>query len=71
MRTQHVVDRFMSRRESVGCPIQGRDVEVDQCLSCARLMSARLDGEAPLIECDVPRESPHRWRSQYRIPASP
>ncbi|MDE3111351.1 MAG: hypothetical protein KGK34_00235 [Chloroflexota bacterium] len=53
----HVVDRF-GGGERVGCPLQGRDVDVDECQGCPRLKEIDLGADVPYVACDPPMP---RW----------
>jgi hypothetical protein len=44
----------------VGCAIQRRDVDIDECLCCERLIDIRIDPRFPAVVCriDPARERP-------------
>lgn len=44
----HFVDRGR-----VGCPLQNRDVELDQCLRCVRFVVLEERGSLPAVICDA------------------
>lgn len=54
----HIVDRF-GGGERVGCPLQRRDVDVDECQGCPRLKAIDLGARVPYVACDDPPLS--RW----------
>ncbi|MDE3101095.1 MAG: hypothetical protein KGJ98_02540 [Chloroflexota bacterium] len=49
----HIVDRF-GGGERVGCPLQQRDVGVDECQACPRLQKLDLGADVPYVVCDAP-----------------
>lgn len=44
--------------ERVWCPLRGRDVDVERCLSCTWLRSAELERAPRYIECRIPLPRP-------------
>jgi hypothetical protein len=46
-------ERYIDRGH-VGCPRQGRDVELDVCLACRFLEEARTAGRLPYVRCNPP-----------------
>jgi hypothetical protein len=52
----HIVDRF-GGGEKVGCPLQRRDVDIDECQGCPRLREIDLDASVPFVVCDDPPAS--------------
>ncbi len=48
-----VVDRF-GGGERVGCPVQRRDVDVDECQGCSRLKDLDLQAAVPYVVCAEP-----------------
>lgn len=57
----HIVDRF-GGGERVGCPLQRRDVDVDECQACPRLKTMDLEAQVPFIVCDDP---PLTWFPEF------
>lgn len=58
VRPTRVVRRHYIGNGLVGCPIQGADVDVEECLRCLRLREVVRE-RRPYVVCEgVPREMP-------------
>lgn len=55
-KVMHIVDRY-GGGERVGCPLRGRDVDVDECQGCPRLKKIDLQADVPYVVCDAPLAS--------------
>jgi hypothetical protein len=49
----HLSDRLLVDDGRVHCPIRKRDIDIDSCAECSRLLEMHIDGWAPFVRCRV------------------
>lgn len=64
----HAVARLVVERGEVACPVQRRDVSVEQCLACAFLAKSSMDerGSAE-IRCTSPHGTSRELASRLAV----